>query len=118
MSHPLRTEKLTTKQKLLVPITSEDTISTKIKTVNGEKTLSTVFYSTLYDIFQKFTYRNNEVMYYPEFKAFFEVIGRKITEDDFRQNILSNFVSKIVYDTTSFDRSISLKESGLLFEGL
>jgi len=45
---------------------------------------------------------------YHEFKALGEVIGRQISEDDFRQ-ILSTFIS---WETAD------IKESGLLLDGL
>lgn len=51
------------------------------------------------------------MLHFDEFKALCNVIGKQMSEDEFRQNIISNLVSKIAPDN-------SLKQSGLLLDGL
>jgi hypothetical protein len=63
--------------------------------------------TTIIDIFNKFDVRNQQVLGFLEFRAFCDVIGKQLTEEEFRANILDNYMS-----------SGFTKGSGLLVDGL
>jgi hypothetical protein len=48
--------------KLLVNVSSDDTISCRTKTATNDKTLSVLFDTTITDIFNKFDARNKQVL--------------------------------------------------------
>ena len=84
MSHTKHPEKFHKPERLLVTIVGNDALSRRVKTSNNEKTLSLLFDITITDIFNKFDVRNQKCLGFYEFKALSDVIGRQITEDDFR----------------------------------
>lgn len=66
---------------------------------NGEPNL--LFESTVADIFKKFDIVISHTIDFKEFKAFCDIIGKKITEIEFKSSILANY--------NSTDDSITLK---------
>jgi hypothetical protein len=58
---------------------------------NGEANL--LFESSVADIFRKFDLVISHTIDYKEFKGFCDIIGKKITEIEFKNNILANYNS-------------------------
>ena len=52
-----------------------------------------LFKSTIHDIFRKFDLVVSNTVDFKEFKGLCEIIGKKITEIEFKNNILTNYTS-------------------------
>lgn len=55
--------------------------------------MTPLFKSTVSDIFKKFDLVISNTIDFKEFKGFFDIIGKKMTELEFKNQILSNFNS-------------------------
>jgi hypothetical protein len=60
---------------------------------NGSYFISPIFVITIEDIFSKYDMLDNKVLGYDEFKSFYECIGRSISLEEFRKDILRKFQS-------------------------
>lgn len=58
---------------------------------NGNFFISPIFVITIEDIFSKYDMLDNKVLGFDEFKSFYECIGRSITPEEFRKDILRRF---------------------------
>lgn len=60
-----------------------------IRLVNDNGQASDIFDSTVADIFRKFDLIISNTIDFKEMKGLYDIIGKKITEIEFKQNILS-----------------------------
>jgi len=68
-----------------------------------------LFILTIEDIFSKYDMLMNNVLGFTEFKSFYECIGRQITREEFKNDILNKF--------QSVDKGGLSGEEGLTLQG-
>jgi hypothetical protein len=62
-------------------------LNDKKLTPNSDASATLLFESTITDIFNKFDLQSNNQLGWGEFKAFCDVVGMRISEDEFRNEI-------------------------------